>query len=94
MAAYMAGCQKVLIPAENMKDLEEIDPIVKENLIFIPCETASDALKEALVFVSGTSYTEVSHSSQPFIPTVSTVHNGNVPTGISGHTPQQEDIHS
>ena len=94
MAAYMAGCQKVLIPAENMKDLDEIDPIVKENLIFIPCETASDVLKEALVFVSGTSYTEVSHTPQPFIPTVSTVHNGNVPTGISGHTPRQEDIHS
>lgn len=49
MAAYMAGCRQVLIPADNMKDLDEIDPIVRENLIFTPCEVASDVLKEALV---------------------------------------------
>ena len=49
MAAYAAGVQTVLIPAENMKDMEELDPLVRENLHFVPCTSASDVLAVALL---------------------------------------------
>lgn len=49
MAAYSAGVKTVLIPADNLKDLDKIDPLVKENITFIPCRKASEVLKAALV---------------------------------------------
>ena len=49
MAAYTAGITTVLIPADNEKDLCDIDPIVRESLNFIFCKKAEDALKVALV---------------------------------------------
>lgn len=49
MAAYAAGVKTVLIPADNMGDLDEIDPIARENLHFIPCRRASEVLAAALV---------------------------------------------
>ena len=49
MAAYAAGITTVCIPADNMGDLDEIDPIVRENLTFIPCRKASEVLAAALV---------------------------------------------
>lgn len=49
MAAYTAGVKTVLIPYDNLKDLNEIDPLARENLEFIPCKTISDVLKVALV---------------------------------------------
>ena len=48
LAAYRSGIKTVLIPADNMKDLDEIDAEAKEKLIFIPCETVSDVLKNSL----------------------------------------------
>ncbi len=49
MAAYSAGVTTVLIPKDNMRDFEELDGAVKENIRFIPCKTAADVLKHALV---------------------------------------------
>ena len=49
MAAYTAGVKKVLIPADNMRDLEEIDPLARENLTFVPCEKIGDVLAQALL---------------------------------------------
>ena len=49
MAAYAAGVHTVLIPAENMKDMDELDPLARENLHFIPCTHASDVLANALL---------------------------------------------
>jgi ATP-dependent Lon protease len=49
MAAYAAGITTVCIPADNMGDLDEIDPIVRENLTFIPCRKAGEVLAAALV---------------------------------------------
>lgn len=48
MAAYNAGVKTVLIPYDNLKDLNEIDPLAKENLEFVPCKHISDVLKIAL----------------------------------------------
>ena len=49
MAAYLAGVRQVIIPCGNVKDIEEIDSEARENLIFIPCSSADEVLKHALV---------------------------------------------
>lgn len=49
LAAYRAGIKTVLIPEDNVRDLDEIDKEAREHLNFIPCKTAKDVLNEALV---------------------------------------------
>lgn len=49
LAAYRAGIKTVILPADNMRDLDEIDTEARENLNFIPCKTADEVLKFALV---------------------------------------------
>ena len=49
LAAYRSGIKTVLIPEENMKDLDEIDSEARCNLKFIPCKTANEVLEHALV---------------------------------------------
>ena len=48
LAAYRAGVDTVLIPADNIRDLDEIDTEAREHLKFIPCKTADDVLSAAL----------------------------------------------
>ena len=48
MAAYLAGVKEVIIPADNERDIEEIDSEARENLVFIPCRTADEVLSHAL----------------------------------------------
>ena len=48
MAAYSFGISDVLIPRDNLKDLEKCDVEAKENLNFIPCDTIADVLRVAL----------------------------------------------
>ena len=49
LAAYRAGISTVLIPKANLRDLDDIDKEAHDHLIFIPCESAEDVLKHALV---------------------------------------------
>ncbi len=49
LAAYRSGINTVLIPADNMRDLDDIDTEAREHLTFIPCKTASDVLSAVLV---------------------------------------------
>ncbi len=49
MAAYSAGVRTIIIPADNLKDLHEVDPMVRENVTFIPCRRACEVLANALV---------------------------------------------
>ncbi len=49
LAAYRAGIKTVLLPKENMPDLDEIDTEARAALEFIPCSTAEDVLRGALV---------------------------------------------
>ena len=58
MAAYNAGVKRVIIPADNVRDLEEIDPLARENLEFIPCRKLSEVLREALVPAENDGVTE------------------------------------
>lgn len=58
MAAYNAGVKTVLIPHANLKDLNTIDPLARENLEFIPCKTLADVLDNALVKIPAKSVFE------------------------------------
>lgn len=49
MAALRSGIHTVLIPAENMKDLENIDQTVRTALRFIPVEQVDAVLEYALL---------------------------------------------
>ena len=49
MAAYNAGVHTVLIPADNERDLEDIDPTARQALTFIPVKDAGEVLKNALL---------------------------------------------
>ncbi len=48
MAAYRAGIKTVLIPKENLPDLYEVDPVVKEAIRFIPADHVETVLQTAL----------------------------------------------
>lgn len=49
LAAYRAGIRTIIIPKENMKDLEEIPPHVISRFRVVTAETLDDVLKVALV---------------------------------------------
>ncbi len=48
LAAYRSGIKTVIIPEENLRDLDDIDAEAKANLKFIPCKMAKDVLNFAL----------------------------------------------
>ncbi len=48
MAAAAAGAATVLIPADNLRDLPELDPEARAVLEFKPCRTLTEVLKLAL----------------------------------------------
>lgn len=53
MAALRNGVELVLIPRENEKDLEEIDPLVREKLKFYPVETIDQVLETVIFYEEG-----------------------------------------
>ena len=59
MAAYLAGVKYVIIPFDNVRDLEELDPEARENLIFIPCKNADEVLKHALASTHTTASADI-----------------------------------
>ncbi len=69
MAAYAAGVHTVLLPAQNMVNLEDLDPVVREGLHFLPCRYASEVLKHALVSQS-LSHTEKKALAEEPLPRV------------------------
>ena len=44
MAAYREGIKTVIIPYDNIKNLEDVDAKVKENVKFVPVKTIDEAL--------------------------------------------------
>lgn len=48
MAAYKAGCDTVIIPKDNEKDLEEISDEVKSSVNFVTAETFDEVVSVAL----------------------------------------------
>ena len=55
MAALRNGIKTVIIPADNIKDLEEIDQTVRNALQFIPAEQVDTVLAQALSYSPGQS---------------------------------------
>ena len=49
MAAYRAGVKTVLIPEDNLPDLEEVDPVVKAAITFVPASEVETVLETALL---------------------------------------------
>ncbi len=49
MAAYRAGIKTVVIPEENLSDLEEVDPVVKDSIRFVTAKQIETVLDTALV---------------------------------------------
>lgn len=48
MAAVRSGVRKVLIPKDNVKDLEEVPEETKEKLEIVPVATVKEVIREAL----------------------------------------------
>lgn len=48
IAAHRSGLKTILIPKENVKDLEEVPESVKNSLTIIPVETIDDVVKYAI----------------------------------------------
>ena len=48
MAAYKAGIKTVIIPYDNISDLDEVDPKVKEAVSFVPVKTVEAVWDAAL----------------------------------------------
>ena len=49
MGALRAGVTNIIIPSDNMKDLEEIDQSVRHAITFLPVKQADEVLAQALV---------------------------------------------
>ncbi len=49
LAAHRAGCTKIILPMENMKDTEEIPVDIEKELKFYPVQTLQQVLDLALV---------------------------------------------
>jgi ATP-dependent Lon protease len=48
VAAHRAGIRKVLLPARNRKDLEDVPKSVRDDVEFVFCERVDDVIREAL----------------------------------------------
>jgi ATP-dependent Lon protease len=48
VAAHRAGIRKVLLPARNRKDLEEVPQSVRDEVEFVFCERVDDVIRQAL----------------------------------------------
>jgi len=69
MAALSYGVREVLIPEDNMRNLEELDSAVLAGLKLTPCSTVSDVLRHALRQpLEAGSATKSNAQSESFIP--------------------------
>jgi ATP-dependent Lon protease len=48
VAAHRAGIRKVLLPARNRKDLEDVPKVVRDEVQFVFCERVDEIVREAL----------------------------------------------
>ena len=48
MAAYRNGIRCIIIPKDNVQDLEDVDPVIKESVTFVPAEHVSQVLEIVL----------------------------------------------
>ena len=48
VAAHRAGIRKVLLPARNRKDLDDVPKSVRDEVTFVFCERVEEVMREAL----------------------------------------------
>ncbi|MFA0832845.1 MAG: endopeptidase La [Methanobacterium formicicum] len=48
LAAHRAGIERVILPEENLKDLDDVPDDVKEEMEFIPVKTVEDVIGETI----------------------------------------------
>ena len=65
MAALRNGIKTVIIPQDNVKDLEEIDQTVCKALTFVPARSADTVLETALHFPTAEAPVVVASEAQP-----------------------------
>ncbi|MBR6414216.1 MAG: endopeptidase La [Oscillospiraceae bacterium] len=65
MAALRNGIKTVIIPQDNVKDLEEIDQTVRKALTFVPARSADTVLETALHFPTAEAPVVVASEAQP-----------------------------
>ena len=68
MAALRNGIGTVLIPQDNVRDLEEIDQTVRAALKFIPVSTVDEVFAAALCAESAPVHEEVPVALASFAP--------------------------
>ena len=66
IAAHRGGIEKVLIPQENKKDIEEIPAKILKKVQLIPVEHMDAVLEEALIIVKGEELFVPEDKFQPF----------------------------
>ena len=49
LAAHRMGITRVLLPEDNVKDLDELPKTVRESMKFVALKTVDDAIREALI---------------------------------------------
>ncbi|MBE6584144.1 MAG: endopeptidase La [Ruminococcaceae bacterium] len=92
MAAYSAGVRTILIPFDNKKDLNKIDPVVKDNVTFVFCKSAEDVLCNALVHSEAIVHTDINHNNdkkEQALSIVSVAHTGTVAPTVSSKSGKQ-----
>ncbi len=68
LGALRAGIVKVLIPEDNVKDLEDIPENVKESLEIVPVQTIDDVLSHALLSMPSVESDEISAKNKEIPP--------------------------
>jgi ATP-dependent Lon protease len=66
IAAHRAGIEKVLIPLDNKKDIEEIPAKILKKVELVPVEHMDEVLEKALVLEKGESLFLPEDKFQPF----------------------------
>jgi ATP-dependent Lon protease len=67
LAAHRAGIQKVILPKENERDLQDVPEDVRGELAFVTVETVEEVLREALG-IDLPRASVVLHAGNSFVP--------------------------
>lgn len=75
MAAFRNGIRTILIPKDNLSDLDEVDELIKSSVTFVPVSFVSQVLENALVKpeTSKDSF-DLPHDAAPFSSPEKTLH--------------------
>jgi ATP-dependent Lon protease len=85
IAAHRAGIERVLIPKENMKDVEEIPQKVLKKVELIPVDHMDAVLKEAFVLQEGEELFLSEEAFQPFTLPKGEIKGGETEPTVTAH---------